>query len=104
MGTVQGSILGLVLYAIFVAPLFDLAKMTKFADENFNIKYNKSLPQLLADKKKTLEMIIKCIKDSRLKVNDAKTELCIFCKTDIPDVILIINNFKIKSKKIINIL
>ena len=34
VGTVQGSILGPILYAIFVSPLFDLAKMTLFADDN----------------------------------------------------------------------
>ena len=72
VGTVQGSILGPILYAIFVAPLFDLADMTKFADDNFVIKFNKFMPQLLNDMKKTLEMIIKWLKDSGLKVNDAK--------------------------------
>ena len=35
VGTVQGSILGPILYAIFVSPLFDLAKMTLFADDNY---------------------------------------------------------------------
>ena len=34
-GTVQGSILGPILYAIFVSPLFDLAEMTMFADDNY---------------------------------------------------------------------
>ena len=34
-GTVQGSILGPILYAIFVSPMFDLAKMTLFADDNY---------------------------------------------------------------------
>ena len=30
VGTVQGSILGPILYALFVSPLFDLEKMTLF--------------------------------------------------------------------------
>ena len=34
LGTVQGSILGPVLYAMFVCPLFDLVKMSGFADDN----------------------------------------------------------------------
>ena len=52
VGTVQGSILGPILYAMFVAPLFDLAKMKKLVDDYFTIEYNQSLPQLLSDMKK----------------------------------------------------
>ena len=104
VGTVQGSILGPILYAIFVAPLFELADMTKFADDNFIIKFNKFLPQLLIDMKKTLEMIIKWLKDSGLKVNDSKTELCLFNKNDLPPITLTINNFEITSKVTINVL
>ena len=104
VGTVQGSILGPILYAIFVAPLFDLAKMTKFADDNYVIKSNKFLSQLLIDMKQTLEMITKWLKDSGLKVNDQKTELCLFSRNDTQSVTLNINNFEIKSKTTINVL
>ena len=104
VGTVQGSILGPILYAIFVAPLFDLAKMTKFADDNFIIKFNRFLPQLLMDMKKTLEMIIKWLKDSGLKVNDTKTEICIFNKNDTPPITITINNFELSINKTINVL
>ena len=34
-GTIQGSILGPILYAIFVWPLFDLTDLSKFADDHF---------------------------------------------------------------------
>ena len=34
-GTVQGSVLGPVLYAIFVSPMFDLEDMSSFADDNY---------------------------------------------------------------------
>ena len=33
LGTVQGSILGPFLYALFVSPLFDLTPLTAFADD-----------------------------------------------------------------------
>ena len=104
VGTVQGSILGPILYAIFVAPLFDLAKMTKFADDNYVIKFHKFLAQLLIDMKQTLEMITKWLKDSGLKVNDQKTELCLFSKLDTLPVTLSINGFDITSKNQINVL
>ena len=45
--------LGPILYAMFVSPLFDLAKMTKFADDNFIIKFNKCITQLIDDMKFT---------------------------------------------------
>ena len=104
VGTVQGSILGPILYAIFVSPLFDLAKMTKFADDNFIIKCNKFLPQLINDMKQCLEMIIKWLKDSGLKVNDEKTEICLFHKSDLRVINLEINGIIITSKLTMNVL
>ena len=35
LGTVQGSILGPVLYSIYVSPLFDLEYLLAFADDNY---------------------------------------------------------------------
>ena len=31
-GTIQGSVLGPILYALFVSPLFDIANITTFAE------------------------------------------------------------------------
>ena len=104
VGTVQGSILGPILYAMFVCPLFDLAKMTKFADDNFIIKCNKVLTALINDMKQTLEMIIKWLKDSGLKVNDSKTELCLFHRADTRRVVIDINGSLVTSNPTINVL
>ena len=41
VGTVQGSILGPLLYALFVSPILDLEKLTLFADDNYAIVWNK---------------------------------------------------------------
>ena len=84
-------------YAIFVSPLFDLVKMTNFADDNYDIKSNQFLPLLL-------EMIIKWLKDTGLKVNDLKTELCLFSKRHCTLITLNINGFEIKRKRTINVL
>jgi hypothetical protein len=35
LGTVQGSILGPVLYAMFIAPVFEIVKLFAFADDKF---------------------------------------------------------------------
>ena len=104
VGTVQGSILGPVLYALFVSPLFDLAKMTMFADDNYVIVSNKHLNVLLIEIKNTLETIIKWLKGSGLKVNDEKTELCLFYRNDTPPVQITINTKQISSTPTMKVL
>ena len=73
-----------ILYALFVSPLFDLAKMTMFADDNYIIRHGKHIPDLINQMKTTLEIIIKWLKQSGLKVNDSKTEICLFYRKDTP--------------------
>ena len=36
LGTVQGSVLGPILCAIFVSPLFEISDLTSFADDTYN--------------------------------------------------------------------
>ena len=36
-GTIQGSILSPILYAIYVSPLFDLTDLSNFTDDNFSL-------------------------------------------------------------------
>ena len=104
VGTVQGSILGPILYAIFVSPLFDLTKLTLYADDNYIVRWNAILELLIDDMKTSLEMIIKWLRQSGLKVNDTKTEICVFHRNDPPAVTLNINNNIVKSKNSINVL
>ena len=83
---VQGSTLGPILNALFVSPLFDLAKMTLFADDNYVLHRNKQLPTLLQVMETTITTIIKWLKQSGLKNTDAKTEICLFDREDNPPV------------------
>jgi hypothetical protein len=41
VGTIQGSILGPILYALFIRLLYKITKVTTFADDNYVIKSNK---------------------------------------------------------------
>ena len=82
-GTIQGSILGPILYAIFVAPLFDLETLSNYADDNYIVRWNPHIESLIVDMKKTLKSITKWLKDSGLKVNEAKTEMCLFHRSNI---------------------
>ena len=76
LGTVQGSILGPILYTIFVSPIFDFEIMSNYVDDNYAIRWNMSVEALIIDMKKSFEAITKWLRDSGLKVNDTKTEIC----------------------------
>ena len=104
VGTVQGSILGPLLYALFVSPLFDLACMTMFADDNYVIVWHKQLNILSIEIKNTLETIIRWFKDSGLKVNDEKTVMCLFYRNDIAPITITINTKIITSTPTMNVL
>jgi hypothetical protein len=58
-GTIQGSILGPILYAICISPLFDLLKLTKFADDKFVIKWSNCMTALISNMEKDLEIMTK---------------------------------------------
>ena len=104
IGTIQGSVLGPVLYALFVSPLFDICQLTNFADDNFCLEWNTDLELLIVNLEKKLEMITKWLRDSGLVVNESKTEICLFHKKDQPSVNIRIDNVLIKSKKSMNVL
>ena len=75
VGTVQGSVLGPILYSLFVSPLLDLEKITLFADDNYILVRNKHRSQLITDLETKLGIITDWLRDLGLKVNESKTEL-----------------------------
>lgn len=103
-GTVQGSVLGPVLYAIFVSPLFDLTNITCFADDNYVVVWNKQIGSLIIDLEKELEMIVKWLRDSGLQVNTSKTEVCLFHRNDPPTISINLMDVQIRTTKTMNVL
>ena len=103
-GTVQGSILGPILYAIYVSPLFDLHNLTNFADDNFIVRWNTHMPALIVDLELCLESITKWLRGSGLAVNDSKTELCLFHRLDQPRIKIKLFSTVIKSQNSMNVL
>jgi hypothetical protein len=45
LGTVQGSILGPVLYVIFVSPVFKITHLDAVVDDTFFSRWSRSLPE-----------------------------------------------------------
>ena len=82
-GTIQGSILGQTLYAIYVSPLFDLADLSNFADDNFVLTFHKNKQDAVSLMETKLKLITTWLTDSGLKVNESKTESCLKTPTQI---------------------
>jgi hypothetical protein len=57
LGTIQWSILGQILYAIFVAPMFNLQSKLSFGEDSFVKKCNKSLTDLIKSYPKVAKTI-----------------------------------------------
>jgi hypothetical protein len=56
--------------------------LTPLADDNFTIRWHTSIDELIQDMKKDLEIMAKWLKDSGMKVNGSKTEMCVFHRMD----------------------
>jgi hypothetical protein len=69
-----------------VSPQFDDEDLSAYADDTYVPRWNLSLEQLIKDVEKSLEAITKWLRDSGLKVNQAKTEVCLFYKHDVAPV------------------
>ena len=103
-GVVQGSILGPILYAIFVSPLFDIIKLTNYADDNFVVRWNMQIRPLIAEIERDLEIMVNWLRGSGLKVNEAKTEICLFHRHDVRTTEITLNNCRIKTQTNMNVL
>ena len=103
-GTIQGSVLGPVLFSIFVRPLFDLFDIVNYADDNYIGNENENLATAMLNVKLKTEGICDWLSNSGLKINEEKTEICIFHRRNVMCKTFTIKNSTIVSKNTINIL
>ena len=103
-GIVQGSILGPILYAIFISPLFDIENLTCFADDKFPLVWNRDKLALVRMMEAKLGRIMDWLRDSGMKVNESKTDLCLFHRGDTTPITISLNGIAIISNRTINIL
>ena len=90
--------------SIFVSPLFDLEKLTKFADDNFVIRWSKNLDELKNRMEASMQTIISRMKDSGLKVNEKKTELCLFHRNSQEVISIVVGGQIVNSTHQMNVL
>jgi len=103
-GTIQGSILGPLLFAIFVSPLWDLIEATSFADDNYIVVEGHDVAESLRKCKETTEKAILWFKKSGLCVNEQKTEICVFNKNDVGSHRVELNGLNVEVNKQIKVL
>ena len=104
IGTIQGSILGPILYALFIRPLYELVKLTTFADDNYLVETGHCKREVLKALELKLNKIVKWLRDSGLKVNQSKTELCVFHRVSDTEGRVVVDDVVIESKNEMNVL
>jgi hypothetical protein len=102
--TVQGSILGPVLYAIYMSPLCDIEFLLTFADDNYIPKFDSSIEKLKTEMQLSLLRITNWLRDSGLSVNKNKTEICLFSRHQMIPVGINLEDAIIMSTSEMNVL
>jgi len=97
-GTVQGSVLGPILFAIFISPMFDIANVNSYADDSYLSEKHHDLGELTTNIAIKSNILTNWFKDSGLVVNENKTEFCVFHKSKKTTCEIVINDVIIKSR------
>ena len=100
----QGSVLGPVLFSIFIRPIYEIEALTTYADDNYIGAENKILAKALDEIKLKINNVSQWLTQSGLKINDQKREICIFHRKEKVAVTININNNEIKTANQMTIL
>ena len=105
-GLPQGSILGPILFNIFINDLLFFTKLANFADDNTIYAAKRDLNELLRLLEKESEVAIKWFSDNNMIVNPKKFQTIIIKRQNKSNhnYCLTINNVEIKSKKSVTLL
>jgi len=97
-GTVQGSVLGPLLFAIFIAPMFELENVASFADDSYLGARSDNLVELMAKISRSSTNLTHWFKSSGLVVNETKTEFCVFHKNKKSKCHIDVNGTRVENK------
>lgn len=105
-GCVQGSVLGPIIFNLFISPLGEILGETAigYADDSYYVCHSKNLGYLQRNLEKKLRKHIEWLRESGLVVNEGKTEAMIFHRNQEIQLELQAGSGKILTKKEIRIL
>ena len=81
-----------------------IENLTCYADDKFPLVQGNNRSELVIKMQQKLVNIVSWLTKSGMVVNEAKTDLCLFCRQDTPPLVININGKFVISKKTINIL
>ena len=104
-GTVQGSILGPLLFALFISPMEDLIQaLVNFADDNYNISSANTELESIRKCVEQSTIMVEWLSASGLCVNKEKTEICVFSRFRCTVTDTMLQGQKISIKKDMRVL
>ena len=101
-GVPQGSILGPLLFNVFINDLFLFIKRTNicnFADDNTIYSCQNDLKTILKDLRYDMVNLLRWLKENSMKANPKKFQFMIFGKTSRKPITLNINQIKVKESQ-----
>ena len=103
-GTVQGSVLGPVLFSLFISPIYELEDMISYADDSYIISGEKTKEASKIVLEKSINVVANWLKNSGMKVNVEKTEIVVFYKNDTAALDITVLGKTVVTKKSMNVL
>jgi Reverse transcriptase (RNA-dependent DNA polymerase) len=104
-GTVQGSVLGPTLFALFIRPIYELIEcIITYADDNYIIGQGKTDEEALQSAVGIATQVAEWLSKSGMCVNSSKTEVCLFSREETIAHEVTFLNETIKVKKEMKIL